>query len=131
MPTIKINNVTSRAAAQPLVRALGGKSFMKLEVGLAPARGSFDVLVSTNRGDTSEEELREMVMLLLCQTVLDMGSAPVLRALATGRDAIYDGDTEEDVRRGDAVNATVSKHYGETWERVGDVLDELGAGRRP
>ena len=68
---ITLTNVTHPEAAAPLVDYLEGKSYMNLEVGLAPAGGSLDVVVETRRPDTSEEELREMVLELLAQKVMD------------------------------------------------------------
>jgi hypothetical protein len=110
-PSIKVHNVTSREAAEPLVRLLEGKTFMNLEVGLAPAGGSFDVWVTTRRPDTTEEELREMVMSVMASCILDMGSAPVLRALAEGCDRLSDGDPD-DRRTADGVDGRVLGHLG-------------------
>ena len=67
---IILTNVIHPEAAAPLVGYLEGRSYMNLRVGLAPAGGSFDVVVETDRPDTSEEELREMVLELLAQKVM-------------------------------------------------------------
>ena len=68
---IILTNVLHPEAAAPLVGYLQGRSYMNLEVGLAPAGGSFDVVVETRRPNTSAEELREMVIELLCHKVMD------------------------------------------------------------
>lgn len=65
--SIKVSNVFRREQAEPLQKLFEGKTYMNLEVGVAPAGGSFDVWVSTRRERTSEEELREMAMLLLVE----------------------------------------------------------------
>jgi hypothetical protein len=111
MTSIQIRNVTSREAAEPLVRLLKGKTFMSFEVGLAPAGGSFDVWVTTLRPDTTEEELREMVMSVMASCVLNMGSAPVLRVLSEGCDRLHDGDPD-DRRTADEVNSQMLGHFG-------------------
>lgn len=111
MTTIKIYNVGRREDAEPLRRALEGKTFMNLEVGLAPAGGSFDVLVTTSRPETSEEELRDLATSVLVSCVLDMGSATVMRALAEGCDRLEDGDGN-DLRAAQVTDALVLEHYG-------------------
>lgn len=68
---IILTNVINPEQAAPLVGYLEGRSYMNLRVGLAPAGGSLDVVVETDRPDTSEEELREMVLELLCHKVMD------------------------------------------------------------
>lgn len=70
MTSIKITNVTSEGRALPLVRCLEGRSYMDLRVVLAPAGGSFDVWAGTSRPDTTEDELREMILELLAQRVM-------------------------------------------------------------
>ena len=65
--TITINNVIHRSSAQPTIDVLDGKSYMNLEVGLAPAGGSLDVIVT---GDAeTEEDLTRMVLGLLCDAL--------------------------------------------------------------
>jgi hypothetical protein len=128
MTTVKIYNVGRREDAEPLVRALSGKTFMNLEVGLAPAGGSFDVLVTTARPETSESELRDMATSVLVSCVLDMGSATVLRALAEGCDRLEDGDGN-DVRAARVTDALVLEHYGKVRRGLGHELrEESGAG---
>lgn len=113
--TITIFNAVSEDRVEPLVRALSGKTFMKLEVGLAPVGGSFDVLVTTARPDTSEEELRDMVMSVLVSAVIDMGSPAVLRAVGVGVSRLNDGDPG-DRRVADEVDGRVLANYGFTRE---------------
>lgn len=126
MVSIKICNVTDREAGLPLVHALGGKSYMKIEISLAPARGSFNVMASTNRADTTEEQLREMVMLLLCGAVRDLGQDAVLRAIAVGCDRLSDGDPR-DVREAAVVDAIVLKNLGRRRRGLGHEKPEAGS----
>lgn len=124
MPTtITIFNAVSEDRVEPLARALSGKTFMKLEVGFAPVGGSFDVLVTTTRPETSEEELRDMVMSVLVSAVLDMGSPAVLRALATGVDRLNDGDPD-DRKAADEADARVLTNYGLVRERTAFIPKE-------
>lgn len=67
---IKIDNVLRREAAAPLENLLNGKTYMNLEVHVCPVGGSFDVNVQTLRPETSEEELREMVLGFLASAVI-------------------------------------------------------------
>lgn len=119
--SIKIHNVAHREDAEPLRRVLEGKTFMKLEVGLAPVGGSLDVLVSTSRPDTSEEELREMVFAVMASCILDMGSGPVMRALAEGCDRLGDGDPN-DIRAARVTDARVLEHFGQVRRGTGHEL---------
>lgn len=111
MPTITIHNVTSPKYAEPLVRALQGKTYMNLEVGLAPVGGSLDVLVTTTRPETSEEELRGMVMSVLCGLACDMGGPEMQRAVAEGCDRLNDGD-ENDRQNLARVERKMLMNYG-------------------
>lgn len=110
MNDIKIHNVIYREDAEALRRLLEGKTYMNLEVRVAPAGGSFDVWVGTGRPGTSEEELRDMVMAVLVSCALDMGSAPVLRALAEGCRRLDDGD-QNDIRAARVTDGRVLEHF--------------------
>lgn len=110
--TVKVHNVAYRDDAEPLMKALHGQSYMNLEVTVAPAGGSFDVWASTSRPNTSKEELREMVMSLLVTCVLDMGSAPVMRALGEGCQSLASKGHELGRRAVAMTDARVREHYG-------------------
>jgi hypothetical protein len=109
--TIKIHNVAHREDAAPLRRLLEGKTFMSLKVGVAPVRGSFDVLVSTDYPHASDESLREMVMSVMASCVLDLSSAPVMRALGEGCNRLEDGD-RNDLRAARLTDGRVLEHFG-------------------
>lgn len=111
-PSIKVYNVSLREDAEPLCRLFEGKTYMNLEVGVAPAGGSFDVWVSTCRPNISETELRGMVMSVLVSCALDMGSVPVLRVLAEGCSRLEDGDLN-DCRAARVTDARVLEHFGQ------------------
>lgn len=61
---------SSRAAGDALKQLLQGQSYMDLYVTICPYQGEFHVNVGTRRADTSEAELRGMVMMILCDSVV-------------------------------------------------------------
>lgn len=65
MTTIEIGNVGSKEQAEKIVNALAGRTYMHFEVGYSICAGNYPVLVWTTRLDTSEEELRQMVLFCL------------------------------------------------------------------
>jgi len=67
---ITIFNVGRREQAQPLIDKLQGETYMNLDVGCAPVGGSFDVIVTTTRPDTTEAELTGMVLHVLAGLAL-------------------------------------------------------------
>lgn len=71
MTSIKIDNVIYEDCpkAQAIVRALQGKTYMNLQVQFCPVGGSCDVMVETNRPETSKAELTEMVLAVLCASL--------------------------------------------------------------
>jgi len=65
--SVKIANVTRRKDGEKFMELLTGKTYMQFEVGLAPARGSFDVWVSTKRRGTTDDEFRDMLLGFLAE----------------------------------------------------------------
>jgi len=68
---VVVYNAVTRAKAEKLAAALSGKTYMKFETGVAPAGGSFDVVVGTRRAGTTTEDLREMVTHYLTGMVVE------------------------------------------------------------
>lgn len=63
---INVYKVISAERAEPIVKAIEGKTFMNFYVNVCPYQGEFHVNVGTLRTDTTEKELTEMVLHLLC-----------------------------------------------------------------
>ena len=95
MSAITIYNVSHREDAEPLRKILEGKTYMKLQVGVAPVGGSFDVLVSTDYPEATAQDVWEMTMKVLVSTLLDMSHPAVLRALGAGADHLSGGNDSD------------------------------------
>lgn len=73
---ITIANVKGCTAAQPLINALEGKTYMDFTVMVAPVEsegtfmGSFDVIVETERGDVTKEQMTDMVLRVLSSHIV-------------------------------------------------------------
>jgi hypothetical protein len=65
MTTIDLGNIGSKTQAEKLVSILGGQTYMNLIVDYANAAGNYPVTVSTEREETTEEELKDMVLFYL------------------------------------------------------------------
>jgi len=77
-PRIRLTNVTSRAASLPFVDNLQGRTMMSFIVEVCPVGGSFDVVVTTRRPETSEEELMDALLSVLSDAY--QAAVPRLRA---------------------------------------------------
>jgi len=85
MAGFKLTNVITQAAADAISEALHGETYMDLQVLLCPAGGSWDVWVETEYFDkldeddeelsheTQTEELRDMVIEVMAQTIIKSG----------------------------------------------------------
>jgi hypothetical protein len=74
-PLIHVFTTCTAEQAEPLRRALEGRSYMNFQVAICPAGGEFRVYVGTRRPDTTEEELRELVLYVLCGDIV-LGPPP-------------------------------------------------------
>lgn len=111
MATITIYNVSHREDAEPIRRMLDGKTYMRLKVEVAPAEGSFDVLVESDYPEATEQDVWEMTMRVLVSGMLDMSHPAVLRALGEGVDRLNDGD-ESDIRAARVADRTLLCNMG-------------------
>ena len=73
MVMINVNNVGCRELAEPIEKALNGKTYMDFQVRLCPIGGSFDVNVETLNPDVTEQELVEMVLFVLTSDLQKRG----------------------------------------------------------
>jgi hypothetical protein len=79
MPCIKVTNVDKESSADRIRAVLDGQSYMNLRVILRPALGAtFDVMVETDLPGTSEAELTQMVLGILCHALPKPPLSPVL-----------------------------------------------------
>jgi CHASE3 domain sensor protein len=62
MTTIEIGNIGSKEQAQKLVSKLQGQTYMNFIVQYGKYAGNYPVTVLTERPETTEEELREMLL---------------------------------------------------------------------
>jgi hypothetical protein len=62
-----ITNVSNRLDAKPLIDILDDRTFMMLKVKVCPFDGSFNIWVETLRPETTEQELKDMVLELLAK----------------------------------------------------------------
>jgi translation elongation factor EF-Ts len=68
MISINIGNVTNEQAAEKLVNALEGRTYMNFHVALCPAYGSVDINVETDYTD-DEAEFKDFVLSTLAAVV--------------------------------------------------------------
>ncbi len=66
---IKLTRVMRRESAAGIEATLNRKSYMDLEVLVCPDGGEFQVWVQTRRPDTTEAELTEMVLGVMCDAI--------------------------------------------------------------
>lgn len=69
MTTIELGNIGSEEQAKRIFEKLNGRTYMNFMVGYAPACGNWPVSVSTEREDTTEEELTSMVLFYLASEI--------------------------------------------------------------
>jgi len=68
MTTIEIGNIGSKEQALALVEKLSGKTYMNFIVEYGVYAGNYPVTVSTERPDTTEDELKSMFLFhLACE----------------------------------------------------------------
>jgi hypothetical protein len=65
MTTIELGNIGSKTQAEKLVSILGGQTYMNLIVDYSISAGNYPVSVSTEREETTESELKDMVLFYL------------------------------------------------------------------
>ena len=65
MTTIELGNIGSKEQAEKLTLKLSGKTYMSFIVDYAIAAGNYPVSISTERPDTTEDELKDMVLFYL------------------------------------------------------------------
>ncbi len=62
MTTIEIGNIGSEEQAKKLISKLQGQTYMNFIVDYGVYAGNYPVTVSTERPETTEEELREILL---------------------------------------------------------------------
>jgi hypothetical protein len=67
---IKLTRVIRPESAEAIKATLHGRTYMNLEVLVCPDGGEFQVSVQTRREDTSEAELTEMVLGVMCDSIV-------------------------------------------------------------
>ncbi len=65
MTTIELGNIGSKEQVEKLVAKLSGQTYMNFIVDYSIAAGNYPVTISTERAETSEEELKDMVLFYL------------------------------------------------------------------
>lgn len=65
MTTIELGYIGSKEQAEKLTLKLSGKTYMNFIVDYAIAAGNYPVSISTERPETTEEELKDMVLFFL------------------------------------------------------------------
>jgi len=65
MTTIELGNLPSKEQAEKLIEKLSGKTYMNFIVQYGSYAGNFPAYVMTERPDTTEEELKDMVLYYL------------------------------------------------------------------
>jgi hypothetical protein len=67
--SINLTRVIREESAAGIKAVLHGRTYMNLEVLVCPAGGEFQVSVQTLRPDTTKEELTEMVLGVMCDSI--------------------------------------------------------------
>lgn len=65
MTTIELGNIGSRQQVEKLISKLSGQTYMNFIVDYAVMAGNYPVYISTERENTTEEELKNMVLFYL------------------------------------------------------------------
>lgn len=65
MTTIELGNIGSKEQVEKLIAKLSGKTYMNFIVSYSPAAGNYPVIISTERAETTESELKDMVLFYL------------------------------------------------------------------
>lgn len=69
MTTIKLGNIGCKFQAEKIETLLSGKTYMEFRVTTASCAGNWPVMVSTERPDTTEQELLEMVLFYIASNI--------------------------------------------------------------
>jgi hypothetical protein len=65
MTTIELGNIRSKEQVEKLALKLSGKTYMNFIVDYAIAAGNYPVSISTETPETTEDELKDMVLFYL------------------------------------------------------------------
>ena len=65
MTTIELGNIGSKEQVEKLISKLSGKTYMNFIVDYSIAAGNYPVSISTERTETTEDELKDMVLFYL------------------------------------------------------------------
>jgi hypothetical protein len=65
MTTIELGNIGCKEQAEKLVSKLSGKTYMNFIVNYGICAGNYPVSISTERDETSEDELKNMVLFFM------------------------------------------------------------------
>ena len=65
MTTIELGNIGSKEQAEKIALKLNGKTYFDFIVSYSPDAGNYPVVVSTERPETTEDELKNMVLFVL------------------------------------------------------------------
>lgn len=65
MTTIELGNIGNKEQAEKLVSKLSNKTYMNFIVDYGICAGNYPVSISTEREETSEDELKDMVLFVL------------------------------------------------------------------
>lgn len=65
MITIELGNIGSKEQVEKLTLKLSGKTYMNFIVDYSIAAGNYPVTISTERTETTEDELKNMVLFYL------------------------------------------------------------------
>jgi hypothetical protein len=65
MTTIELGNIGSKEQVEKLTLKLSGKTYMNFIVDYSISAGNYPVSISTERPETTEDELKDMVLFYL------------------------------------------------------------------
>ena len=65
MTTIELGNIGSKEQVEKLISKLSGKTYMNFIFDYSIAAGNYPVSISTERTETTEDELKDMVLFYL------------------------------------------------------------------
>lgn len=65
MTTIQLGNIGSKDQAEKIALKLNGKTYFDFIVSYSSDAGNYPVVVSTERSETTEDELKNMVLFVL------------------------------------------------------------------
>jgi hypothetical protein len=65
MTTIELGNIGSKEQVEKLTAKLSGQTYMNFIVDYSISAGNYPLLISTERENTTEDELKDMVLFYL------------------------------------------------------------------